>query len=102
MAKEKPQTVTLTIQVMPVADGFVALCAPGDVRVRGSLYPNATGAVADLLRVLGNGNGDSDIALALAIAGTTLGEASGEVDGPALGAGESEKQPDDGPPLGVE
>lgn len=87
MAKSnKARTVTLTIQVMPLADGFVALCAPGDVRVRGSLYPNETGAVADLLRTLGNGNGDSDIALALAIAGTTLGEASGE-GGPALNAG---------------
>lgn len=84
--------VRLDITVMEIGKGYVATCAPGDVRVRGSLYPDAIGAVADLLRVLGNGNGDSDIALALAVEGTTLGEEVGADDNtPALtGAGGAE------------
>lgn len=82
-----PKTLTLEIQILQLSErGYVALCSPAGIRVRGSMMDDELNAVRNLLIVMGNANGDADIALGLALEGSTFEDAVPK----ALGGGGDE------------
>lgn len=71
------KTVNLTVQVLKLGEGYVAVANPGGVRVRGSLMQDELNAVRNLFIVMGNAQADSDIGLSLEMEGESFGSVMG-------------------------